>query len=163
VKTMWTAEIVEIAKTMRAQGKTASDIARFLRSTTGVNFTRNAVLGKLSRMGLMSTPSSHGTSGKVLAKARARINAREAELRRQAKSAKERTKLMPAKDIGAEAGPSNVRFIDRTFWHCPMFLLGEDGPSGLVCGKPVVRAGYCADCYPLVYRPVPLAMRKRAA
>jgi GcrA cell cycle regulator len=46
---IWTEEIIEILKTMRAEGHSAGRIARMI----GKGCTRNAVLGKAMRMGIV--------------------------------------------------------------------------------------------------------------
>lgn len=56
--TIWSAEIVEELRQMRAAGHTALRAAAMLNRKYGLDITRNAVLGKWHRMGL-SAPTAH--------------------------------------------------------------------------------------------------------
>mgnify|MGYP007083429882 FL=1 len=52
MQTIWTADIVSDLRKMHAEGHSASEAARMLSKRYGLEITRNAVMGKLFRMGL---------------------------------------------------------------------------------------------------------------
>jgi len=54
----WTQELIEEAKRRYRAGETSAQISRALKPE-GEPFTRNAVVGKLNREGMMGTPPSH--------------------------------------------------------------------------------------------------------
>jgi len=56
----WPAEHDDALRTMAAQGKTNGEIARILNQDFGTSYSRNAVIGRASRMGLRSQSGDKG-------------------------------------------------------------------------------------------------------
>ncbi|WP_323036274.1 GcrA family cell cycle regulator [Pararhodobacter sp.] len=95
----WTDDRVELLKTMWAEGKSASQIAKELGSVT-----RNAVIGKVHRLGL----SSRGTdsSGKAEVKAAAEAPAAAAPAKAEAPAPKPAPKAPEAEPAAPEPAPA---------------------------------------------------------
>jgi len=147
----WTEERVNLLKVLWAQGVSCSHIAKRI----GAGFSRNAVIGKVSRLGL--TPRAKSTRAVRTGKAHA------VWLGKKSTKPKPRLSYDGAKPKGALRGPQNVKFIARDSNQCPMFCEGEEGPDGLVCGLPVQDGNWCEFCSRIVYQPAAQQLRARKA
>lgn len=133
----WTEERVALLKTMRAQGHSYGDIARFLNNIARQQvFTRNAVLGKATRLGLRCFVAQRPV-GAIRPKPQPRP-----KLVRQPKIKPEPI----AKPIAPVKGERSIPFIEARKDQCHFFCEGEEGASGFVCGEPVARGRYCKNC-----------------
>jgi len=136
-KMTWTTEREDLLKVLWMQGLSCSQIARQL----GGGISRNAVIGKVTRLGLAKRASPSRPP------------------RRRVRAAKPDQRIIPkprlsydgAKPKGALRGPQNVKFIDRSPSHCPMFVEGEEGPDGFVCGLPSSDGPWCSHCAQIVF------------
>jgi hypothetical protein len=147
----WTPECVDLLKRMRAQGYSAAKIAGALNAVHGTQFSRNAVIGKLIRIG--AEPPEH------LRRERKRQSISEASRLQHARKrgGAPPTKSEPVRTKAPPTSGGSVRFIDCQSNQCQMFCAGEEGANGLVCGAPVSRGRWCASCAKLVYTAVQAA------
>ena len=143
----WTEERVELLRRLRAQGVACSKIAAAL-SMTGHKFTRNAVIAKCDRLGLIKDGARNQTKqqyAKALGRAIPPLIAEDR-----------------SRETGAPRGPWNVRFMDRDESTCLMFVGGESHETGLICGRAVFGdKPYCKACCKLAY--LPPETKRRAA
>ncbi|AQR63191.1 hypothetical protein BZG35_17205 [Brevundimonas sp. LM2] len=132
----WTDDRVGRLKTLWLAGQSADAIARHLAH----GITRNAVLGKVRRLGL-STGRQAGVAS--LAKVQPAPAPR---LRLPASGAP-----VTASASSPEPGPATLQSVGRADCRWP---LGD--PRALdfaVCGRRVARGAYCADHAAIAYRP----------
>lgn len=145
VQAKWTPERVERLRGLHAQGFATSIISKML-SVEGAYFSRCAVIGKLTRLGLM------GSMDAACKRARAQANARQTNRTKRAKGSLPSSTPNPRKPTdlyfakGAERGDWNVRFCDRRASQCPRFVENEEGARGFVCGRPVASGSWCSNC-----------------
>jgi hypothetical protein len=151
----WTPEREAKLKVLWTQGLSCSQIAAQLNALPGGKLTRNAVIGKRIRLGLPERSMSR------LSVDRAR-QAKQNHKKRREKAPAPIPRPKYTEPAYAQAPARNrppqsadrlnaVRFIDRTPGQCSMFLDGEEGASGLVCGQPVSIGAWCSACSTLVY------------
>ena len=139
----WTPARVEMMRRLLLlHGKSASQIAYDLNTMTGSRFSRNAVIGKIQRCGWVLP---QGTVRERVRQAKA-LAAHTRFAPKKQKQPKAKAPAPPVMTRGPKRGPHSVRFIDRTLSQCPMFCEGEEGPTGFVCGAPVVFGSWCALC-----------------
>ena len=135
----WTDERVELLKKLWADGLSASQIANELGSVT-----RNAVIGKVHRLGLggRQTPSPPRR-----APSRPRVaKPRRAKPRAQPRLAPRQT-LEPLPQVGS----ATVATVRRGQCRWP---IGEPGADDFrLCGALACRGAYCAPHGELAYRP----------
>lgn len=139
---------VQMVRTLWAEGLSAGDIAKRLRSI-GLSVTRCSVLGKVHRLGLPlrgGAAQSHRTYRKQV---RPRAKAAPTVPRAPRIVAEDR----PARSRAPAKTASSVRFINRSPNQCAMFCEGEEGASGFVCGAEIERGQWCSSCARLVYQP----------
>lgn len=150
----WTPDRVHLLRQWRiVDGLSAGQIAAKLNRMTGSHFSRNAVIGKLIRLGIEPPSDLKGCRPK---------QTRAQHARALGKSPPPLV-FAPVRAKGAAASEASVRFIDRAADQCPMFCASEDGAEGLICGRPVSSGAWCADCARLVYVPPEPVKKKRAA
>lgn len=143
----WTEERVQLLRRLRAQGVACSKIAAAL-SMTGHKFTRNAVIAKCDRLGLIKDGARNQTKqqyAKALGRAIPPLIA-----------------IDRSRETGAQRGDWNVRYCDKSETHCLMFVGGESRETGFICGR--IRQfdkPYCSACARLAYVPVE-PVRRRA-
>ncbi len=148
----WTLERTNLLKTLWLQGLTCAQIAREVNKLPGNPVSRNAVIGKRVRMGLPDREGKTISFNKKPRPVKQKPVIKREPLPRVAPAPTVRAKsVAPLKDA------ASVRFLDREPSQCSMFCEGEDGPEGFVCGRDVVRGGFCADCAKLVYTAVQAA------
>ena len=134
----WTPDLKKALTVLWLRGDSCSMIALELNRAFGVRLSRNAVIGKVTRMGLPSrkVPVRAETARSIAARIRA--------------------KRIPTPEEGLMTYAEH-----RDFRDCAMFCEGESGSKGFVCGEvPVSGSVYCARCIGIVYD---LAALKRSA
>jgi len=148
----WTLERTNLLKTLWLQGLTCAQIAREVNKLPGAPVSRNAVIGKRVRMGL---PDREGKT--ISYSKKPRPVKQKPVIKRDAGPRIAPAPIARAKSMAPLKDVESVRFIDREPSQCSMFCEGEDGPEGFVCGRAVVRGGFCAACAKLVYTPAQAA------
>jgi hypothetical protein len=151
----WTEELQQKLTRLWLNGLSCSQIAIQL----GNGVSRSAVIGKVHRLGLPKRAEPNRT----YTKQQQRKKAAERALISKPKYSEPKLKpLGPSRQrppMHIER-PNAVAFIDRAPDQCAMFLEGEDGANGFVCGEVKVIGSWCADCAKLCYQPT---LPKRAA
>jgi GcrA cell cycle regulator len=140
----WTDDRVETLSKLWRDGASASQIARNL----GGGITRNAVIGKVHRLGLSGRAAPHVPgAGRAdqRRERRGRLPRRPAPLRLAAPP-KPQVAPLP------EAGLASVVSVRRGQCRWP---IGEPQDDDFcLCGRPAVRGAYCAPHGALAYKPV---------
>lgn len=141
----WTDERVETLTQLWRDGASASQIARDLGGVT-----RNAVIGKVHRLGLMgrSTPSTPG--------ARRAKPKGEQRLRRAPVVAGTPLRALPP---GVAVAPSpetgTASIVSVGYGQC-RWPIGDPVDEGFcLCGRAATRGAYCAPHGAVAYRPTP--------
>ncbi|MFZ2738961.1 MAG: GcrA family cell cycle regulator [Burkholderiaceae bacterium] len=143
----WSAARTALLRKLKAQGLSAAQIARAINADkSGGPVTRNAVVGKCERLGLTT----------------------EAPLRPNGRLSSNRIKAGALRARHAQPGPpppGAVRFLDRAYGRqCAMFLNGEEGAMGFVCGAACApERQFCAECMARAYDVAPMPRLGRAA
>lgn len=141
----WTDDRVETLARLWKAGLSASQIAR---SLGGV--TRNAVIGKVHRLGL-SGRSAPNMPGARRAEPRRERRGRIAKPKAAAPPPTPRAAAMPEQEC-TETGSATIVSVGRRQCRWP---LGEPLADAFrLCGRPVARGAYCAGHGALAYRPV---------
>lgn len=141
--TPWTQDRIETLARLWREGRSAAAIAQALGGVT-----RNAVLGKIHRLGLSgrARPARPGSG----------LHRTESAGRRRARP---RRRVVPPPaaapgppaDPPPEAGLADMRTVGP---HACRWPLGDPRAPGFsVCGRPVARGAYCAAHGALAYRP----------
>jgi len=135
----WTDERIETLARLWRDGASASAIARRL----GV--TRNAVIGKVHRLGLggRATPARPGSRA-------ARPPEGEPRASRPRTSAR-----LPADPVAAEEMAGTADILTVAYHACRWPIGDPKAPGFSLCGRPAVRGAYCAPHGALAYRPTP--------
>jgi GcrA cell cycle regulator len=146
----WTEDRVAEMKKLWLEGRSAAEVARALSAGTGgaVRLTRNAVLGKIHRIGLSRPDRARATGDGWTAAERAAnrrdaTNAAKAAVVRKmnAEPAKPRPPKVKAVPLAAIESPNARPWMERGFGECA-WPLGEAG-SIMSCCNPVSRGSYC--------------------
>jgi GcrA cell cycle regulator len=135
----WTDERVRALTRLWRDGKSASEVARTLGGVT-----RNAVIGKVHRLGLggRATPSPPR---------RASSRRRVAKHRRLKSRPQPRLQHRPILEPLPQVGSATVATVRRGQCRWP---IGEPGADDFrLCGAPACRGVYCAPHGKLAYRP----------
>jgi GcrA cell cycle regulator len=135
----WTDDRIEALTQLWRDGRSAAAIARLLGGTT-----RNAVIGKIHRLGLAgrAAPSRPGAG-------RPRSPRSEPRLRRRSPAAA--TPALPAIEAPALMGLADIVSIGP---HSCRWPIGDPkDPRFALCGRPAVRGAYCAPHGAAAYRP----------
>ena len=158
----WTDERVETLKKLWGDGLSASQIANELGSVT-----RNAVIGKVHRLGLSGRAKSPSSSAPRQRKPRTHSH-----IMRVRPQMRGNTALAYQHDLEVEAEPEMVENIIPMGQRCTLLELSEDkcrwpiGDPGstefFFCGgKPTEGAPYCSlHCARLAYQPCELDRRR---
>lgn len=149
---VWTPERCTVLRTLKAQGVSYARIAKLISADKGPRVTRCAVSGQCKRMGLTNPARTQAERSAMSIRGGGGRNGK----------AKQPYRAKPAAKLGAEMSPRSIPFYThRDGKECAMFIAGEEGSLGLVCGRPVIPGDvWCADCKRIVYEP---AARARAA
>jgi GcrA cell cycle regulator len=126
----------------------------------GPRVTRNAVIGKLTRLGMAARKQYAGNAGVVKKRKPGPPRAPSAKAKSIRPQGFKPPVEGPVRERGAIKGDWNVRFAERAHNQCPMFVLGEEGAQGLVCGREVSTGSYCEQCAQIVFQP---AQKEKAA
>jgi len=165
----WTDERVELLRQHWMEGKSASQIASLL----GHGLTRNAVIGKVHRLGLASRAKSPSSSSGHAAH-RAPNAAHHAAPRPPTahRILRGATALAVAPQPLAEAEPEafegvvvpmslRVTIVDLKEAMCRWPLGDPTSPDFRYCGSPVASGPYCMHHAQLAYQPAPERRRDR--
>ena len=177
---VWTEEAVAAAKKYNDAGLSRSQIAAKIFEEAGQRFTRNAVIGKLARLGVACANKSPGNDFKtrVLRPKRKPVNvihlidakaARVAADQREAVLPKvdaldpaamqERVKLVAARNPVDAGDTVAVPFADRT--GCA-FIVSADGAPTMACNMKIASGCYCAGHSRFTHAGFGAAPRRRA-
>jgi GcrA cell cycle regulator len=146
----WTDDRIADLKKLWLEGRSAAEVARALSAGTGgaVRLTRNAVLGKIHRIGLSRPDRARATgdgstAAERAAKRRDATNAAKAAVVRKmnAEPAKPRPPKVKAVPLAAIVSPNARPWMEREFGQCA-WPLGEAGAI-MSCCNPVARGSYC--------------------
>lgn len=163
INSKWAPEVVKLLMVLWLRGDSASQIATKLNRVFAfrVHVSRNAVIGKVSRLGLplratVVRPVTKKSMGQ-------RMRAEREKAPKQPKLPPPPTARAPKRPPSPEQG--RMTFAEhRDFRDCAMFCEGEDGANGRVCGKPcVIGMTFCPSCVALAYQPAPARKQERAA
>jgi len=165
----WTDERVELLRQHWSEGKSASQIASLL----GHGLTRNAVIGKVHRLGLASRAKSPGASGGHAAP-RAPKAAHHAPIRPAAAARMVRgaTALAVAPQALVDAEPEafesvvvpmslRVSIVELKEAMCRWPLGDPASPDFRYCGSPAASGPYCLHHARLAYQPAQERRRDR--
>lgn len=153
----WPAEHDDALRTMAAQGKTNGEIARLLNQDFGTAYSRNAVIGRASRMGLRSQSGDkggdaspkpkrkRGLSADDKIKIAARSNLPVSYLQRVESRPRMVCDAPPLADGGGESGARGVALVEVTGCRWP----SGDGvavPFTFCNSTPAFKGcAYCAE------------------
>lgn len=146
----WTDKRVADLKKLWLEGRSAAEVAKALSAGSGgaAPLTRNAVLGKIHRIGLSRPDRARATGDGSTAAERA-ANRREATNRAKAavvrkmnaEPAKPRPPKVEAVPLAAIESPNARPWMEREFGQCA-WPLGEAGAI-MSCCNPVTRGSWC--------------------
>lgn len=133
----WTDPIIAVARKLWAEGQSATQIAAALKECHGVTVTRNAVIGKLHRLGLCGGQVARNTAPRRMQRDRQEIQRRVMVAKLKVAKTSPPDPPKPAVDGGVQIG--NLR------WHHCRAIVSGTGADALFCGharKP--GSSYCA-------------------
>lgn len=137
---------VQMLRVLWPQGLSTSQIRNALRDI-GVCVSRNAVIGKVHRLGLAGRASPHKTYGVAPKRPRKeKLIPPKVRAPVLVKDERESSRKPPAKDA------SSIRFLDLKPGQCKMFCEGQELSNGLCCGKPA-SGSWCSNCARTVFNP----------
>lgn len=141
----WTPERVATLERLWTDGLSASEIAaRF------PGITRNAVLGKLHRLGRLGRgrPTASATARKVKEPRTPRA--------RRSKAARQAPRMAPARPspvVVPRWGGELATVEALQSWHCRWPIGDPHEATFAFCGRPVVDRPYCGDHRAVAYQP----------
>jgi|SRR5579871_2231283 len=159
----WTDEITAFAKDRYEAGLSAQGVTDALNRTFGADFTRNAIIGKLVRIGVLG-----GKNPRRVAAAQKPIQPKPAQ------QPKPRFGHLPPLPKGepvpppppfiprvVDTSPLNLSLLDLTDDTCKFECSGQDNPALYVfCGHATFGGTpYCARHAKLAYQPQPVRRR----
>lgn len=146
----WSENQTKILRDMHAAGKTAADIAR------AVGKTRNAVLGKVKRLGLATSRHVYLDRLKKAARARSKEISEKAIIRKNETKKKGAQKPSPETDYDRvdPSTPGLIRLADLSSKTCRYPLNNAAQGEYYFCGgTPKEGRPYCSDHCAVVYQP----------
>lgn len=169
---LWTEERVDRLKALLERGFSAGDIAEAFGDVS-----RNAIIGKVHRLGLAFTRGwgQHETPAAAAARNRRPAPPRApkpaapravATVKPEAKPPEPKLEVPHVdptpKAWPKPAGPEAIDILGLKAGLCHMPLWGIEARSGLYCGKPVrgERQRWCAACAQLVYEKRPIRQQE---
>lgn len=143
----WLPEHIEKLEALHKDGLSASQIGRMINKVFGTTYSRNAVIGKLHRLGLCGGESgdekrrNSGTDG-ALAWRLTSLQAR-GELGKR------------HKDVSLSDTENPTTTIDKATSNQCRWPCGKPSPDMPICGQPTLPGqSYCQKHYDLAYTPV---------
>ena len=152
----WTDERVELLKKLWAEGHSAAQVAKEL---GGVS--RNAVIGKVHRLGLPQRASPSRPAKRPVRAARPRVVAG-TQINRPRQAPTEPAAPLPKLDplLMEDGKPANVLTLRENMCKFP---IGDPAEPGFAfCGRNTCASTYCADHARVVYQPAPQRKRREA-
>ena len=139
----WTDERIAICKQMWTDGKSLSEIGQVL------HITRNAVCGKLNRLGFR-----HRTfTPEIAAERRAKLRAHRKSFCAPWSDRNRATKPAKPKHVRhTPPEPLHVPLLSRTQAQCAAIASVLEFGRATVCGRPVAVGSWCEGCARVVYR-----------
>jgi hypothetical protein len=186
---LWTDDVIAVAVKLNAAGLSRSQIANEIFRETGMHFSRNAVIGKLARLGHSSPNAPSVSKGPAAFTSRPvrrtvggaaiveKVKVRKSAERKAAdhehftRAAAERRALAPSTDACIAAGGPRSRempFLDRVAGECGWITSLPGAAAVTVCGckttvmkcSPVPKASsYCPYHHGIAYQPPALFRR----
>jgi GcrA cell cycle regulator len=139
----WTPQRVERLTRLWSEGASASEIARVL----GEGATRNAVIGKIHRLGLAGRPEP-SRPGR-----RASVVEPPPQPRRRRRLPRPLPPSVAPNEPPPEQGCATILSVGR---HACRWPIGDPLAEGFtLCGRPAVRGAYCAPHAAIAYQPDP--------
>jgi GcrA cell cycle regulator len=153
----WTEDRVNLLRKLWAEGLSASQIAKQL---TGV--TRNAVIGKVHRLGLAGRATPSRPAKRPVRPARPRVVSPTAPRMRPATSNLPAVIIPDLEPLRFEDGKSaSVLTLNESMCKYP---IGDPGDADFAfCGRGACAGPYCADHARLAYQPSQAKKRRVAA
>lgn len=151
---MWTEERVELLKKLWAEGLSASQVAKQLGGVT-----RNAVIGKIHRLGLSGRATTNRAPRSRPATPRAAAPRPSAPAKPKAVEetpVEAATPDMPANPLPVEVEPGQLATVLTLTEHTCKWPIGDPGTDGFhFCGRGAdASMPYCAEHARLAYQPV---------
>ena len=154
IPTPWPQAVIELAVKLWLEGKSATEIRRHLARDLKVIKSRNAVIGKLHRLGYTrATGSSHGTVERIAKKRRAAKKAAIAFVPNKVITPTKRETLRAELALIAcmppiEPGATVTSLPDA---RC-RYMNGDPQVDATVCGRATTGGAWCASHRKLVYQ-----------
>lgn len=142
----WTDDRVEVLSKLWRDGLSASQIARDL----GHGITRNAVIGKVHRLGLTGRAAPHVPGA-------GRADQRRERKGRLSRRPQPIRRLPPSLAVASERElpATGLASVVSVRWGQCRWPMGEPGSDDFcLCGRPSARGAYCGPHGALAYRPV---------
>lgn len=148
----WTESRIELLRKLWTDGLSCSRIAAQIG-----NVTRNAVIGKVSRLGLnvqyprRRPKSPRWTSPRVPKAPKAQLLTRQQKAERQAlRRPQANREPTPVRKVVTQPSPFlGIALLDLERGHC-RYPRGE-GTAVLFCGQPATHDSYCEYCYGITH------------
>lgn len=143
----WADEYVARLNMLWAEGVSCSGISNVLRAEFGVHFSRNAIIGKIHRLGL----PGRATMPKEGAPRRSKLFP-DRVFKPSKSTRKPPLDFSEYQSPTVEVVPLGIKFMDVKDDQC-RYVIGEaDGLNTLFCGNPVIGelswcAGHCRICF----------------
>lgn len=161
INSKWAPEVVKLLTVLWLRGDTALQVATELNRVFAFShpLTRNAVISKVSRLGLPLRATVVRTVSKKSMGQRIRAESEKAKPKLPPQPVARSPKRPPSPEQGRMTYAEH-----RDFRDCAMFCEGEEGVNGRVCGKPcAIGMTFCPSCVALAYQPAPARKQGRAA
>lgn len=152
----WTDERVEMLQQMWSEGQSAAQIAKTLGGVT-----RNAVIGKVHRLGLPQRASPSRPAKRPVRAARSRAVTSAGDSRPRQAPMEPSIPLPQLDPILLEDGkPANVLTLREAMCKFP---IGDPAEASFAfCGRNACSGSYCADHARVVYQPAQQRKRREA-
>lgn len=135
----------QMVRTLWLEGLSASQIAKQL-TTIGVRVSRNAVIGKVHRLGLAGRASPSRPTKRAARPVKTIALPAKRSAPAIVKDERHSSRKPPAKS------DTSTRFADLQPGQCKMFCSGEEGAHGYCCGAPALGS-WCSRCWQIVKAP----------
>lgn len=166
----WPAEVADDLKAMYLAGKSASQCARALNDVHGLALTRNAVIGKVARMGLVRTPEASRIAATVNRKSDKPKPARpvlKIAGRPGAEMVFDGGEPPPPKARAAAVDPTIAaeprNWITRRFGECAWPVDGSGADTRSCCNRALAEKPYCREHAQVAYQQPQQGKKKASA